>query len=121
MNTLHIFPRVVLLQIYYYLDTKSLFSCSLVNKHFNRLFDSDILWNKLICDHYSVDYIDQLKLEYNTSNSKVIYKIVGDLSIIHKLIKSKKPVKELVNLRKLHLNNSELTELPKEIRSLINL
>ena len=78
-NTLQLFPRVVLLEIYYYLDIKSLFSCSLVNKHFNKLFDSDILWDTLICNHYSTDYNDIVRQSHNIKQSKLIYKNIRDL------------------------------------------
>ena len=116
-----LFPRVVLLQIYYYLDIKSLFNCSLVNKHFNKLFNSDILWDKLIWNCYDIDNIDQIKLNYNIDESKLIYKSIGNLLNISKIFHMTEIIKELVNLQALNLYKKTLTRLPTEIGSLVNL
>ena len=121
INNHKLFPRVVLLQIYYYLDIKSLFNCSLVSKHFNKLFNSDMLWDKLVCDRYDADEIDQVKQRYNTNNSKTVYKIIGDLLIIDKMFELEGTIDELINMQQLNLDYDGLAELPREIGSLINL
>ena len=138
-NTLQLFPRVVLLQIYCHLNIKSLFNCSLVNKHFNKLFDSDILWDNLLHRHYSADYIDPIKTSYNTNKSKLIYKTISDLLTVNDTFCLRKTIKELATMKTLCLFNVMLTSnkhkgnakslhkevapksLPKEFRSLVNL
>ena len=120
-DTLQLFPRVVLLNVYYNLDIKSLFNCSLVSKHFNKLFNSDILWDKLLQDHYSGRYITLIKCHYNVTESRIIYKIFGDLLIVNKMFDLGHTIEELIYLEGLDLQCNQLTELPKEIRSLVNL
>ena len=120
-NSYKLFPRVVLLNIYYHLDIKSLFSCSLVNKHFSKLFDNDTLWDKLIGDHYSQHYIDAIKVNYNIDKSKLIYKTISNLLSINKLCNPRRTLFELIILRKLHINPGKITVLPQSVVSLINL
>ena len=120
-NTCTLFPRVVLLNIYYYLDTKSLFNCSLVSKHFNKLFDSDILWDKLVCDHYGGSYNDLIKVHYNINSPRAIYKIIGDLLIVNKLFNLRKTVEELINLGDFDISNNKKTILSYTISTIKDL
>ena len=129
-DSYRLFPRVVLLNIYYYLDTKSLFNCSLVSKHFSKLFDSDLFWDRLICDHYGADYIDKVKQSHNVTEPKIIYKIIGDLLIVNNTFDLQNTIEELLNLQTLDFYNTwpanfpkdlPLENLPQEIGSLINL
>ena len=121
-----LFPRVVLLNIYYHLDIKDLYNCSSVSKHFNRLFDSDMLWDKLLC-RFDVANVDQVKVNYNVTKSKVIFRIISDLLSVDKVLDIYETIDGLINLKYLYRNNNSspqtgiLSSLPKEIGSLINL
>ena len=121
LNCLQLFPRVVLLNIYHNLDIKSLYNCSLVNKHFNKLFNNDILWDKLICDHYGIECVNRIKLDYNIGKSLTVYKNVGDLLYINKRFHLNETFEELLDYEELSLFNYGMVSLPKEIRSLVNL
>ena len=120
-NSLTLFPKVVLLNVYYNLDLGDLYSCSLVNKHFNKLFDNDLLWDKLIHEHYDDDCVVDIILNYNTKSSKLIYKVIHDLVTINEMFVLGQSICSLMNLRELDLGYKQLSSLPKEIGSLINL
>lgn len=130
LNTTQTFPQIVLLNIYYNLGIKDLHSCFLVNKHFNKLSNSDILWDKLLHNRRSTNCIKLIKENYGVTKSKIIYKIADNLLTINKIFRLKKTMEELINLRQL-TNNINLTKLchpgialnsiPQEIGSLINL
>ena len=115
------FNNVVLLNIYYNLDINSLFNCSLVNKHFNKLFDSDILWNKIIVNHYGNQYDDYIKELSLTNKPKVIYRIISDALVIKKAFDLCESPKKVIQMRHLSPPCTRLTELPKAIRSCVNL
>ena len=116
------FNNVILLNIYYNLDTKSLFNCSLVNKHFNKLFDSDISWNKIIVDHYGNKYDDDIKQLSLVHPPKIIYRIICDVLVIGKIFNLiTNSIVKLLQLTSLTSGYYPITRLPKEIRSFSNL
>lgn len=46
------FNNVVLFNVYLNLNLDDLYNCSLVSKQFNKLFNSNILWNNIITKKY---------------------------------------------------------------------
>ena len=116
-NSVQLFPRVVLLNIYYHLDIKDLYNCSLVNKHFNKLFDSDILWDKLLCDQCSPNLINNIKLNYDVSKPKILYKMISNLYTINKILSMNQTFDQLINTEIVQYQRMQLTRLPVEIKS----
>jgi Leucine-rich repeat (LRR) protein len=115
-----IFNQVVLNKIYENLPLGDLFNCSLVNKKFNKGFNSSLIWESLFKRDYNEninDYKEILKMD----NNKSIFKTYFQLTILKKHLKLKENIKSLVNLRILHLDYNGLSTIPKEIGSLVNL
>ena len=116
---------------------KSLFNCSLVSKQFNKVYNSDILWCKLLNNH-NVDYINYVKEKYNVDNPRSICNIIDNLLIIVDspsiktfddiidlrsiyltgscFVECAKAFTSLINLKTLHVNYKELTDLPAEVK-----
>ena len=115
------FNNVTIFKIYNYLNINDLFNCSLINKQFNNIFNCDLLWQNIITKKYFDIDIDEIQKQYNIINFKYIYKIIIDLLYLNKTLNLNKTVKDLINLKKLYLDNRQLKEIPKEIGSLINL
>jgi len=137
-----LFNNLVIFTIYNYLDINNLVTCSLINKQFNKIFDNDLLWKKLLTDKYGNSYIDvnYIMVKYNVSKLKHIYKIIKDLlyfdtkfNVLKFHIKCdlNKKIKALINLEYLTLVDGYLQEIPytgvtalplgKEIQYLTNL
>lgn len=116
-----IFNSVVLFNIYYHLDIPSLYNCSLVNKQFNKLFNSDILWEKLIGDSYSNCYVDLVKRTYGVEQLKIVYKITRDLYTMKQMANLTRSLEDIIKLKKIYLQDRRITGVPTEIYTLINL
>ena len=115
------FNNVTIFEIYNYLNINDSFSCSLINKQFNNIFNNDMLWAKLIMDTYDNININEIQEQYNITKLKYIYKKIKDLSYLNKIFNLNKTIGSLINLQELSFSNNQLKKISKEIGSLINL
>ena len=115
------FNNIVLSTIYNNLPISDLLNCSLVNKKFNKLFNNDIIWEKLVKEKYNNSEIKIIQENYKIVEYKSIYKKITDISHLNKKLNLNKEIVSLINLEDLCLLNKQLKEIPKEIGSLINL
>ena len=67
------FNQLILNKILKNLDLKSIQSCGLVNKQFNKAFNMNILWHGLFTNHYH-ESIDKYKKVFVTDSYKDTYK-----------------------------------------------
>ena len=114
-------PQPILFNIYKYLDTNDLFNCALTNKHFNKLFNSDILWNTLICKYPDPRLINNIKKNYNVVQLKDVYRIIKELLNVNSMLCLNRTLVDLIDLREIRLYGSELVEIPPKIGLLTNL
>ena len=56
---------ILLYIIYNMLPINDLINCSLVNKKFNKLFNNDIIWDKLVKEKYNDNEIKIIQENYN--------------------------------------------------------
>ena len=109
------FNNVVLSLIYNNLPINDLLNCSLVNKKFNRLFNNNIIWEKLVKEKYNNSEIKIIQENCNIVEYKSIYRKISDMLYLNKKLNLNKEIKSLVNLKELYLYDNQLTEIPKEI------
>ena len=87
------FNNIVLSIIYNNLPINDLLNCSLVNKKFNKLFNNDIIWEKLVKEKYNDTDIKIIQENYNIVEYKSIYRKITDLSHLNKKLKLNKRIK----------------------------
>ena len=115
------FNNTVLSIIYNNLPINDLLNCSLVNKKFNKLFNNDIIWEKIVKEKYKDTEIKIIQENYNIVRYKCIYKKINYISYLNKKLNLNEEISSLINLEWLYLNDNLLKKIPKEIGSLINL
>ena len=115
------FNNLILYRIYTYLPTKDLLSCSQVNKHFNKLFNNDILWDPKLYSQYSTTTIDCIKKTFRIKLSKDIYKITTGLDQVKKAFKLNTSITDLLMLTQIVHTSDKPTRIPKGIPYMINL
>ena len=111
------FNNVTIFKIYNYLNINDLFSCSLINKQFNNIFNCDLLWKKIISANYDDIYITDIQKQCNCITLKYVYKTIKNLLYLNKTLNLNETVKNLINLKELNLCADQLKEIPKELYS----
>ena len=106
----------ILLHVFNELPLMDMYSCSLVNKQYSKVFSNLLLWKM------KLDTVDNklVTVLWNT-NSLITFKRYVLLNRLKNKLIHKEEIGQLTNLQKLWLYNNQLTTLPAEIGQLTNL
>ena len=107
----------ILIHVFNNLSLKDIYSCSLVNKQYNRVFNNLLLWKMKLDTIMDNKLITTL---WNT-NSLITFKRCVLINRLKNKLHRKEEIVELTNLQYLELNDNNLTTLPAEIGQLTNL
>ena len=86
------FNNIVLSIIYNNLPINDLINWSLVNKKFNKLFNNDIIWDKLVKEKYNNSEIKIIQENYNIVEYKSIYRKITDILYLNKKFNLKREI-----------------------------
>src|SRR3990172_2088242 len=107
----------ILIHVFNELPLMDMYSCSLVNKQYNRVFNNLLLWKMKLDTIMDNKLITVL---WNT-NSLITFKRYILINKFKNKLKRNEEITELINLQDLNLYYNQLTTLPAEIGQLTNL
>ena len=107
----------ILLHVFNELPLMDMYSCSLVNKQYNRVFNNLLLWKMKLDTIMDNKLITVL---WNT-NSLITFKRYILINRLKNKLNRKEEILELTNLQQLNLYDNQLTTLPVKIGELTNL
>src|SRR3989304_958273 len=107
----------ILLHVFNELPLMDMYSCSLVNKQYSKVFNNLLLWKMKLDTIMDNKLITRL---WNT-NSLITFKRYVLINRLKNKLKRNEEIVELTNLQQLDLSNNKLTTLPAEIGQLTNL
>jgi Leucine-rich repeat (LRR) protein len=117
--------------VFGFLDAKDLLSCNLVNREFNKVSKSELLWYKiheyecpnLVKANYYKSYMGYISLSKTLKLQESLGKFLKQesLYLIGKLNRIPESLNMLQNLRILDMSHNQLLSIPESIGELINL
>ena len=107
----------ILIHVFNNLSLKDIYSCSLVNKQYNRVFNNLLLWKMKLDTIMDNKLITTL---WNT-NSLITFKRCVLINRLKNKLHRKEKIEQLITLNALYLYNNQLITLPAEIGQLTNL
>lgn len=119
----NIFSALVIDNIYKKLEIKDLYSCSMVNKKFNKVFNNDNLWKSMFNKYYGTSICSIVTEVYKTDNYKLLFRKCYALqkcvnsSEFNGTVFDDSLVKKMLEIQSV----SFLFDVPLEFDSMINL
>src|SRR3970040_1175386 len=107
----------ILLHVFNELPLMDMYSCSLVNKQYSKVFNNLLLWKMKLDTIMDNKLITRL---WNT-NSLITFKRYVLINRLKNKLKRNEEIGQLTNLQYLELRDNKLTTLPAEIGRLTNL
>ena len=104
-------------EVFKYIPFNNILDCILVCRQFNNIFNNyPFIWQHHLNDLNNDDLIKQLWM----NTWKDTFKRYHNCLFLIKKLKLEMGVGNLINVKRLFLNDNQLSEIPKEIGNLIN-